>query len=74
VLSEPSAERTEKLRTGYVHEAILEDFTEGFENFDVYASGPPVMVNAVFDAFKTKGLTEENYFSDAFEYQIPKTK
>jgi hypothetical protein len=31
------------------------------------------MVNAVFDALKTRGLTEENYFSDAFEYQEPKS-
>ena len=74
VLSEPSDEQTEKMRTGYVHQAILEDFPEGFSNFDVYASGPPVMVNAIFDAFKTNGLTEENYFSDAFEYQTPKSK
>ncbi len=74
VLSEPSDEKTEKMRTGYVHKAILEDFPEGFSNFDVYASGPPVMVNAIFDAFKPNGLTEENYFSDAFEYQTPKTK
>jgi len=74
VLSEPSNDQTEEMRTGYVHKAILEDFPEGFSNFDVYASGPPVMVNAIFDAFKPKGLTEENYFSDAFEYQTPKTK
>ena len=74
VLSEPSDEQTEKMRTGYVHQAILEDFPEGFSNFDVYASGPPVMVNAIFDAFKPNGLTEENYFSDAFEYQTPKSK
>ena len=74
VLSQPSADVAEQTRTGYVHEAILEDFPEGFSNFDVYASGPPVMVNAVFDAFSAHGLSEENYFSDAFEYQTPKTK
>ena len=73
VFSQPSTEHAKELRTGYVHEAILEDFPEGFSDFDVYASGPPVMVNAVFDALKTRGLTEENYFSDAFEYQEPKS-
>ena len=73
VFSEPSTKNMEGIRTGYVHETILEDFPEGFSDFDVYASGPPVMVNAIFDAFKTKGLTEENYFSDAFEYQEPKS-
>ena len=71
--SQPSADLPQGNRTGYVHEAILEDFQEGFENFDVYASGPPIMVNAVFDAFSSQGLSEENYFSDAFEYQTPKS-
>lgn len=74
VLSEPSDKESVNMRTGYVHEAILEDFPNGFENFDVYASGPPVMVNAIFDSFKSKGLTEENYFSDAFEFQTPKNQ
>jgi CDP-4-dehydro-6-deoxyglucose reductase len=72
VLSQPSAGKAERSRTGYVHEAILEDFPDGFENYDVYASGPPVMVNAVYERFSAHGLSEENYFSDAFEYQTPK--
>lgn len=73
VFSQPSGNLEDTIRTGYVHEAILKDFPEGFENFDVYASGPPVMVNAVFDAFSKHGLSEENYFSDAFEYQTPRS-
>lgn len=72
VFSQPTGDLPKDKRKGYVHEAILEDFPEGFANFDVYASGPPVMVNAVFDAFSQHGLSEENYFSDAFEYQTPK--
>lgn len=74
VFSQPSHSLGEDARTGYVHEAILEDFPEGFENFDVYASGPPIMVNAIFEAFSKHGLSEENYFSDAFEYQTPKSE
>jgi hypothetical protein len=31
-----------------------------------------VMVHAGFDAFKQYGLTEDRYFSDAFEFQAPK--
>jgi len=73
VFSQPSDDVPEDMRRGYVHEAILEDFPQGFANFDVYASGPPVMVQAVFDAFSKHGLSEENYFSDAFEYQTPKS-
>ncbi len=41
---------------------------------NVYASGPPAMVHAGFDAFKQHGLTEDRYFSDAFEFQAPKAK
>jgi len=74
VFSQPSGHLKTNTRTGYVHEAILEDFPEGFEKYDVYASGPPVMVNAVYEAFSKHGLSEENYFSDAFEYQTPKTE
>ena len=73
VFSQASDELPGDMRRGYVHEAILEDFPQGFANFDVYASGPPVMVQAVFDAFSKHGLSEENYFSDAFDYQTPKT-
>jgi len=61
-------------RTGYVHDAVIEDFPEGLAAFDVYASGPPVMVHAGHDAFKKHGMPEDRYFSDAFEYQAPKAK
>ncbi|HHI93067.1 MAG TPA: CDP-6-deoxy-delta-3,4-glucoseen reductase [Gammaproteobacteria bacterium] len=76
VFSEPTASSGQpgSARTGYVHDAIIEDFPEGMEKFDVYASGPPVMVHAGFDAFKKHGLIENRYFSDAFEFQTPKTK
>ncbi len=69
-----SSNPTEKIRTGYVHDAVIEDFPEGMAAFDIYASGPPVMVHAGFDAFKKHGLTEDRYFSDAFEFQAPKAK
>lgn len=78
VFSEPEEEETanqsETMRTGYVHNAVIEDFPDGLADFDVYASGPPVMVHAGFDAFKQHGLAEDRYFSDAFEFQTPKAK
>jgi len=74
VFSDPSAEQSTDVRTGYVHDAVIADFPDGLAEFDVYASGPPVMVHAGFDAFKQHGLTEDRYFSDAFEYQAPKAK
>jgi CDP-4-dehydro-6-deoxyglucose reductase len=58
-------------RTGYVHDAIAEDFAD-LSNFEIYACGPPAMVYAGKDVFLERGLAEENYFSDAFEFQDPK--
>jgi len=54
-------------RTGWVHEAILQDYPD-LSGHEVYAAGPPAMVHAAKDAFEVAGLTQENYFSDAFEF------
>ena len=65
VLSQPEAD--DAFRTGYVHEAILADFPD-LSGYEIYASGPPVMVYAGRDAFAAQGLNLDHYFSDAFEY------
>ncbi len=65
VLSEPDADWTG--RTGFVHEAVVEDHPD-MSGFDVYMSGPPVMVEAGRVTFEARGLTLEHMFSDAFEY------
>lgn len=67
VLSDPKNDDNWQGRNGFVHEAIMSDFKD-LTDFDIYAGGPPQMVHAGFDAFVTKGLTEEHYFSDSFEY------
>ncbi len=54
-------------RDGYVHQAVLDDFPD-LSGYDVYAGGPPVMVSAARDAFGAQGLSEENFFYDAFEF------
>jgi CDP-4-dehydro-6-deoxyglucose reductase len=71
VLSEPVQEDHWQGRTGYVHQAILEDFAD-LSTYDVYACGPPVMVSAGQQAFEQQGLDLAHYYSDAFEYQKPK--
>jgi len=65
VLSEPDADW--EGRTGFVHEVVVVDHPD-MSGFDVYMSGPPVMVNAGRDAFEARGLTMDHMFSDAFEY------
>ncbi len=65
VLSEPDADWQGE--TGFVHEAVLRDFTT-LADFEVYASGPPAMVYAGRDAFVERGMDPEYYYSDAFEF------
>ncbi|KAA6185271.1 CDP-6-deoxy-delta-3,4-glucoseen reductase [Thiohalocapsa marina] len=65
VLSEPDADWDG--RRGLVHEAVLEDHPD-IADYDVYLSGPPVMVEAGRSAFEGRGLGMDHMFSDAFEY------
>lgn len=67
VLSEPDSEDEWDGRTGWVHEAILMDIPD-ITRYDVYASGPPVMVHAVRDVCLDNGLDPARLYSDAFEY------
>ncbi|MBI5439433.1 MAG: cytochrome b N-terminal domain-containing protein [Nitrosomonadales bacterium] len=65
VLSEPKPEDGWQGRTGFVHEAILQDY-QNLGNCQVYACGSPEMVEAGRTPFMAKGLPEDQYFSDAF--------
>ncbi len=67
VLSEPSADDAWQGRTGWVHEAVVEDYAD-LSGVDLYVCGPPVMIEAAREAFLARGLPEERLFSDAFEY------
>lgn len=68
VLSDPTEEDNWKGRTGYVHDAIMEDYPD-LSPYEIYGSGPPVMVYAGRDEFVKNNLDLDHYFSDAFEYQ-----
>jgi CDP-4-dehydro-6-deoxyglucose reductase len=53
-------------RTGFVHQAVMEDIAD-LSNYEVYACGSPLMVNAARADFQAKnGLLLENFYSDAF--------
>jgi CDP-4-dehydro-6-deoxyglucose reductase len=68
VLSEAGAESSfGALRTGLVHDAVLEDFPD-LAGHDVYASGPPAMVEAIRTSFIARGLPREQLFFDSFDY------
>lgn len=67
VLSEPKSADNWQGRTGLVHEAVLRDFDDLF-NYDVYASGPPAMVEAVRQGVILKGLAAQQFFFDSFDF------
>jgi len=54
-------------KTGYVHEALLKDF-DSFDKYDVYASGPPAMIEAIKSELLKKGLNLDNFYFDSFDY------
>lgn len=55
------------VRTGLVHEAVLEDFP-GLENYEVYVCGPVGLIRAVQETFLQYGLDEKALFSDMFAF------
>lgn len=65
VLSEPGADWTG--RTGWVHEAALEDYPDP-AGHDVYMAGPPPMVQAGESAFLAAGLPARQLFFDSFDF------
>ena len=52
-------------RSGFVHEAVCEDFLF-MDDFHVYVCGSPIMINKAKVAFKNKGLPDNQFLSDAF--------
>lgn len=54
-------------RTGWVHEAVLADFPD-LRPFDVYAAGPPTMVEAIRATFPAHGMSEDRLHFDSFDY------
>ena len=71
VLSEPPPEEAWAGRTGFVHQAVLDDFAD-LSGHQVYACGAPVMVDAARNSFCTeRGLPAGAFFSDAFTLAPP---
>lgn len=66
VISNSLPEDAWKGRTGFVHQAVIDDHPN-LEGFQVYACGAPVMVNAARNDFSSKcHLSEEEFFADSF--------
>lgn len=56
--------------TGFVHEAVCRAY-EDVSQYDVYASGPPIMVDSVRDSLKEKQLNLERFYFDSFDFATP---
>ncbi len=66
VLSDALPEDGWSGRTGFVHEAVMQDFSS-LESHHVYACGSPVMVKAAYQDFTVlRQLPKDGFFSDVF--------
>ena len=67
VLSEASAAEAAHHRVGFVHDAVLSDYPD-LSGFEVYAAGPPAMIEAMRTAFPRHGLPPGRLYFDSFDY------
>lgn len=67
VLSEPRPEDRWDGRQGWVHEAVAADYPD-LSRHEVYASGPPPMIDALKAVVKKHGLPEDRLYYDSFEF------
>ncbi len=59
-------------RTGFVHQAVLQDFAD-LSGHQVYACGAPIMVESARAAYSAeRGLPPEEFFADSFTSEADK--
>ncbi len=67
VLSDPAADDAWPGRTGLVHQAVLDDFSD-LSGYQVYACGAPGMIEAARTTFRERGLPVDEFHADSFTY------
>jgi len=55
--------------SGFVHEAVLAQYPD-LNDFDIYMSGPPAMIDNARHAFVEHGARQERIFFDSFEFGL----
>ena len=59
-------------RTGFVHQAVLDDFAD-LSGHQVYACGAPIVVESARTAYSAqRGLPTEEFYADAFTSEADK--
>ena len=71
VLSEPDEKDHWRGETGWVHEAVVRHYPD-LAGYDVYACGPPPMIEAGKKLFSEHGLDQDRLFFDSFEFALKK--
>lgn len=70
VLSEQGSDDHWQGATGWVHERVLEKIpAASLSAYEVYACGPPPMINALQSQLLAAGLAADSFFADAFDFQ-----
>ncbi len=67
VISEPGNSKSWQGATGWIHDAVLECYPD-LSGHQVYASGPPPMIEAIRGTFAAHRLAEDDLFYDSFEF------
>ena len=61
-------------RTGFVHQAVLDDFAD-LSGYEVYACGAPIVVDSARASFSAqRGLPDDAFFADSFVTEADKRK
>jgi len=70
VLSEALPDDDWRGRTGFVHQAVLDDFSD-LSGYQVYACGGPAMIDVARKSFAaTRGLSPDDFLADSFTYAV----
>jgi len=74
VLSDPQPEDQWQGRTGFVHQAVLDDFAD-LSGYQVYACGAPAMTDIAKQTFVAeRALPEDEFYCDAFTPSVDPKK
>jgi CDP-4-dehydro-6-deoxyglucose reductase len=73
VLSDPLPEDNWQGRTGFVHQAVLDDFAD-LSGYQVYACGAAGMTDVAKETFMARGLPEDEFYCDAFTPSVDPKK
>ena len=69
VLSEPDDSEQWSGETGFVHNTIINHYKD-MTAYEVYACGPPIMIDSGRAAFTEAGMDADLLFYDSFEYAV----